>query len=232
MRLLLALLLWSVGASAATLPEYYVHLQGKPIAGMLVWQDTREWLSMWVAYPNGDMAWRDPRSPGPGSVEHQVIRDGFFVLNGFDQWPADCVRAELEDINSGVVTTLPCTKGHFYSPLLIPRDPWRMRIWGVIPGKKFYWEADFYPSEQMTNPCWIEGPKTAEVIRQKEVWYDTGGGWVRGSGTNPWDAAGKPIRPTVNKQWEVTVAKGYGIWTMKDLATGKSMCAYSIWNWN
>jgi hypothetical protein len=220
-------------AEAETSPEYYIHFQPKQIAGMLVHENSRQWASLWVAHKEGFVEWLDPNTGSGSGREYGVIRDGWFVLTAFDQWSADCVRAELEDINSGVVTTIQCSKGHYYIPLLVPRDPFRVRVWGVIAGgpKKFYWEADFFPNEQKFNPCWYEGPKTAQVIRQQEVWFDTAGGWVRGTGTAPFDAAGKPIRPQVIKQWEVTVARGYGVWTMQDLNTGDKYCAYSTWEW-
>ena len=231
MRLALALLLfWSVGASAVTLPEFYIHLQGKRQAGMLVWQDTRQWVSEWVGYANGDVEWLDPNTGQRGSVEHQIFRDGFFVITGFDQWPADCTKAEIEDINTGTVYPLTCSKGHFYSPLIVPKDPWRIRVWGLIAGnRKFYWQSDFFPGETVTNPCWFQGPITREVIRQKDSWWDEVQGWVRATGSLPFEG-NKPVRPTVQSLWEVTVAKGLGVFTTKG-ADGRVACLYSVWSW-
>ena len=45
------------------------------------------------------------------------------------------------------------------------------------------------------------------------------------------DAAGKPQRPTVTKQYEVTVARDIGLWTGHDLATGDKYGCYSVWQW-
>lgn len=231
MRAALLLLAMVSQAWGATLPEYFVHVLPGQRAGMLVWQDTRQQTSQWVSYPNGDVAWGDPNKWQP-SLEHMRVLDGYLTIAGFDQWTADCIQAEIEDINSGVRYPLTCRGGHYYSPMLIPRDPWRVRVWGLIAGtRKFYWEADFFATETAFNACWYEGAQTKDVIRQDDSWWDDQAGWVRATGSNPYDAVGKPVRPTVTKLWEVTLARGVGPWTILDKASGRRMCAVSTWAW-
>ena len=200
-------------------------------AGLLVWQDTKQWVSEWISDGSASATWRDPNTGTPGSVEHYSLREGAMMLDGFDQWPIACLRADLVDINSGETVSLTCDKGHPYAPFLIPRDPWRMRIWGVIANSvRFYWEGDFYP-DSATDPCYFSGPITRDVIREQEVWWDSNGGWVRGTGTPVFDAQGKPISPSVTKQSETLVAKGEGVIGLKDLASGRQSCLYSRWQW-
>jgi hypothetical protein len=216
----------------ATLPEYFIHVLPQQRAGMLVWQDTRQYTSQWVTYLNGDVAWGDPNKWQP-SYEHMFVRDGWLLIQGFDKYEASCTQAEVEDINSGIRYPLTCRGGHYYSPMLVPRDPWRMRVWGLIAGtRKFYWESDFFTAETAFNPCWFEGAQTKDVIRQLDSWWDEPAGWVRATGTSPYDSAGRPVRPTVTKLWEVTLAKGVGPWTILDKASGRRVCAYSSWPWS
>jgi hypothetical protein len=232
MRALLAALLLAAGAAhAGPITEWFGHMQSPRQAALLLWQDARVPLAYWVGSGTGDATWVQPDGT-PTGTEHWVVRNGFVMVDGFDQWGADCTRAELEDIATGAVTVLPCARGHYYVPFLLPSSPWRIRNWGLLAGtNRFYWEADFYPGESALNPCWYEGAQTRPVIREREVWWDIGGGWVRGSGTPPFDAQGHAQRPTVTKQYEVTLAQGLGVWTAVDLATGQRTCLYSVWRW-
>ncbi len=218
----------------ATLPEYFIHVLPGQRAGMLVWLDTRQWTSQWITHSNGDVQWRDPNTSLPGSFEHMFVRDGYLLIQGFDQWDASCTMAEIEDLNSGVRYPLTCRGGHYYSPMLVPRDPWRMRVWGLIAGtRKFYWESDFFTAETAFNACWYEGAQTRDVIRQLDSWWTKDEGWVRSTADRePFDLAGNPVRPTVKKLWEITLAKGVGPWTITDKASGRKMCAYSRWDWS
>ena len=218
----------------ASLSEYYIHMQGKQHAGMLAWGDTKQFTSLWVGYKNGDVEWLDPNTGKRGSVEHQIQRDGFFVLTGFDQWSADATQAEMFDIGTSAIYPLVPKGGHQYSPLLVPRDPWGMRVWGKIAGgpRRFYWQSEFYPGYQASNPAWYQGPIQRETIRQLDAWWDSIEGWVRAKGDQaPFDAAGNPIRPRVTSQWEVTVAKGLGVFTTKG-PDGRVAGLYSVWDWS
>ena len=231
MKYLLLLLAFCGSARAAVLTDYFIHVLPGQRAGMLVWEDTRERTSQWVAYPNGDVAWGDPNKWQP-SLEHMRVLDGYLTISGFDQWSADCIQAEIEDIQSGIRYPVTCRGGHYYSPMLVPRDPWRIRVWGLIAGtRKFYWEADFWQTQAAFNPCWYEGAQSRDAITQQEVWWDEIGGWQRGTGDRAFDAQGKPVRPTVTKLWEITLARGAGPWTILDKSSGRRICAYSMWNW-
>lgn len=216
----------------ATLGDYYAHVVPGQRAGMLVWQDTLEWTSEWISHPNGDVQWLDPHEP-PGSFEQMTVRDGYLVLLGFEhRYSADCTLAEIEDINSAVRYPITCRGGHYYSPMLLPRDPWRMRMWGTIAGgRRFYWQSDFYPGEQAFNACWFEGAQSREVVRQLDSWWSEPEGWVRATGGPPFDAAGRPVRPAVSSTYEITLAKGVGPWTIRDKSVGRDRCAYSMWSW-
>ena len=224
-------------AKADTAPDYFIHFQPRQIAGMLVTDDQfRQWSSMWVAHKEGFVEWLNPDGTRGSGREYEQIRSGYLTITAFDQWSADCTKALIEDINSGARTEMPCVKGggHYYVPWLVTKDPVRVRVWGVIAGgpRKFYWEADFFPNEKKLNNCWYQGPTTADVIRQQEVWYDDGLGYVRGTGTPAFDSQNRPIIPQVVKQWEATLAKGYGVWTLQDLKPGGAKyCEYSTWEW-
>lgn len=235
-RVLLALALWCVAASGWSAPtsDYFIHFMHRQQAGMIVWQDTRQWTSLWITHLNGDVQWRDPNTSDPGSFEQMFQRDGYWILGGFEhKWSADCTRAEIEDINTGAIAQLDCSKGHPYAPFLLPRDPWRMRVWGLIAGsRRFYWESDFYPSQQVFNGCWYQGGQTREAIVQDDSWWTKEDGWTRATGTEPYDFAGNPVRPTVNKTYRVTVAKGAGVWTIHENGARSDRCAYSVWDWN
>jgi hypothetical protein len=211
--------------------DYMPHASGQHLAGMLVRQDSRQWASMWVAYDNGMLEWRDPNT-GHGNFEFMSVRNGWIYLDRLDQWAITCQRAELEDINSGTTVDVTCDKGHPYVPLLLPRDPFRVRVWGKVGGQPFYWQSDFYPGERMQNDCWYQGSQTLEVTRQKDSWWSMSSGWVRATGTLPYDAAGRPQRPAVDNKYEVTLAKGIGVWTINDMTSGQKFCAYSTWRWN
>ena len=225
-------------SSASTLAEYFIHTEPQQRAGMIVWADTRQPTSEWITYPNGNVRWLDPNIAGDvGDFERMTTRDGYLTLLGFGpiydtvKWPADCVQAEIEDINSGARFPLTCRGGHYYSPVLVPRDPWRMRAWGTSGGRRFYWESDFYPGVQVFNPCWYEGGQAREAIAQDDAWFDEWGGWQRAEGSPPFDDYGRPIRPTVTKFYRVTLAKGAGVWTIEDKRLGRTRCAYSTWQW-
>lgn len=219
----------------ASLSEYYIHMQGKQHAGMLAWADTKQFTSMWVGYKNGDVEWLDPNTGKRGSVEHQIFRDGFFVLTGFDQWSADATQAEMYDINTGATYSLTPRGGHQYSPLLVPRDPWGMRVWGKIAGgpRLFYWQSEFYPGVQVSNPCWHQGPIQRDCIKQMDAWWDSVEGWTRATADKaPFDGT-TPARPKVASTWEVTIAKDLGVFTTRSTAPGGRLAGvYSTWDWS
>src|SRR5690348_10027190 len=186
--LLLTALLWAGAALGVTSPQYWVHIAPQKQAALFVGQTTGSWFSEWVSDGTGAAMWRNPSTGVPTGVEHWTLRDGWLVITGFSddfglpQWPADCVRAELQDVQTGATAPLTCRGGHQYVPFLIPRDPWRIRIWGVIANSlKFYWEAEFTPGT-MTDSCYYSGPITRDVIVQREVWWDSGGGGAKHDG--------------------------------------------------
>lgn len=245
MRILLAALALfiAVGAGAESLSQYLLHMAPGRHAGMLVWDTPgHEWLSMWVSDGTGQAAWRNPSTGQTNSVEHwRDGRDGYIYVDGYSdkfdvgvQFTSDCMLVQIIDLESGVYFQPPCAKGQIYFPALMPRGPWRLRFWGALAGtSRFYYEADFFPGEKATNNCWYEGPKTVDVLRQREVWYDSNGGWVRGTGNkSPFNAQGLPQDVQTTKTFEITLAKGYGTgWTGTDLATGQKFCLYSVWSW-
>jgi hypothetical protein len=226
----------------ATLLEYFAHAQPRKLGSRLVWISKPEGgvITQWVSDGKGNVTWI-AADGDVGDTEHWRVRNGWIMVDGFSSdWgngtPAyggTILRAEIEDIASGAWCELPPSPAvHYYSPYLLPAHPWRMRNWARVDGTiLMYWETDLYPGVRAENPVWYEGKQTREVIRQQEVWWDANGGWVRGSGSPPFDAAGKPIRPTVTKMYEVTIARDIGLWTGKDLATGGAYGAYSVWQW-
>ncbi len=226
MRLLL-LLAFAAQAWGATLSEYLPHATGDHVAGMLVRQDSGEWASEWIAYGGGKLEWRDPHT-AVGNFEYMSVRNGWIYLDRLDQWQVLCTRAELEDAG-GVATTIDCSSGHPYVPLLLPKDPFTVRVWGTVGGQLFYWQSVFTPGVQVLNTCWYQGPRTMEAIEQQDSWWAQNSGWVRAIGTLPY-SNGQPVRPTVNNKYRVTLVKGIGVWTIHD--DGVNLCAYSTWSWN
>ena len=229
MRLALSLLLAiATGAQGATLAEYMPHASGDHVAGMLIKRDSREWASMWVSYGKGMLEWRDPAAK-VGNFEFMSWRDGWLFLDKLDQWPIRCIKAEIEI--AGIVLPAPCDKGHPYSPANVLRDPIIMRAWIDVGGQKAYWQSEFIPGVQTFNPCWYQGERTVETILQRDSWWSANGGWVRATGTPPYDAQGRPRRPVVTNAYEVTLAKGVGVWTINDIGNNVQFCAYSTWSW-
>jgi len=235
LRIVLLLVALVQSAHAAIATDFYVHLQAKRQAALIVWQDIsgRPGLAVWVADGTGAVQWRNPDgSISQAGTEHMAIRNGWIMLDRFGPWSADCIKAELVDIQTGTVMEFPCKPGggHPYVPMILPRDPFRVRVWGLIDGKQaFYWETDFAHVGQVRNECWYEGPQSRESIQQSEAWFAAHGGWLIGSGGAPFDAQGKPQAANAVHGCTVTVAKGAGVWTY---AVGKDRaCLYSLWNW-
>lgn len=229
MRLAL-LLAFASCANGATMLDYMPHASGDHVAGMLLRQDSREQASEWIAYGGGMLEWRDPHK-AVGNFEHMSFRgDGFVYLDSLDQWSITCLRAELEW--AGVITSIPCGGGgHPYVPRIIPHDTFEMRAWLDVGGQKAFWQARFTPGVTATNPCWYQGATTVtDAIEQKDSWWGANAGWSRATGTSPFDAAGNMVRPIVNYLYTITLAKGYGVWTIND--NGFLLCAYSNWKWN
>lgn len=230
MKYLALLLALTTQAEGATLFDYFPHVGDKKLAAMLLRSDTRERMSMWVSDGKHSVEWYDPNTGKYQGSERFSVRDGWIILEAFDAIPANCIRAEIEDIGTGVIIPLPCSKGHYYAPVILPKDPWRIRNWISLPGVgRAYWEADFYPGETAVNPC---SGESRAVLRQVEVWrseYNYVTEWVRGTGTEPWDDRGNPVRPTVTKQWQVTLAPGIGVWTGQGPEWG--LCLFSTWQW-
>lgn len=234
------------GARAVTAPDYWVHMNPMRQAGLLVWKDGGQWVSEWIADGKANATWRDPndKSGALGSVEHYTMHDGYMMLDGFSdpaffaqhpdkaEWPITCIKATLVDLNSGESFALDCSHGgHPYAPALMPRDPWGVRIWGVIANsKRFYWQGDFYP-DTTTDACYYSGPISRETIREREVWYDSAGGWSRGTGSPPFDAQGNPVDPHATEQSETIIGRNEGVMGVRDLVTGRESCLYSLWNW-
>jgi hypothetical protein len=232
-------------AGGITTPQYWVHMAPQKQAAILVWQATGQWTSEWISVGDGGAQWIDPNTGKMNSVEHWTQRGGFLMIdyfaNGFDfeakttpgyqRIPANCVKAVLQDVPSGQMIDLPCDgHGHYYVPWLLPRDPWRIFVWGNV-GYPFFWAAEFTPALSVTNPCYYAGPQVRDAVVQREVWWDRLNGWAEGSGGPAFDATGKPIMPLITYGIEATVGLGEGVMLRRDVATGQSMCLYSRWTW-
>lgn len=227
---------------AVTTPEYWVHMTPGVKQGALFVNQANpaSWFSEWVSVGDGGAMWLNPATGKTTGVEHWVARNGFLLIDYFadsfstnprqQRIPANCTKALLQDVPSGAMTELQCDgHGHYYSPWLLPRDAWRLFIWGDV-GYKFFWAAEFTPSTA-TNPCYYAGAQTSDVIVQQEVWWDAVNGWVEGSGGPAYDLLGNPLMPTITYGSESTVMRGEGVVLHQDLTTGLAMCLYSRWLW-
>lgn len=226
----------TANSEAATWGDYSPAIGPSKQAGMIVWENTKQWVSEWIGLGDGSVWWREPNTGQSNGIEHWTVLNGWYMIKSFEDpgvgvWSADCIKAVLTDINTGQKASLPCTKGHFYTPFLIPSDPYRMQIWGLIAGtNRFYWDASFYPNEKATNNCWVGGPTTLPVIREQENWWDDSGWMDKLKHPIPFNGM-TPIEVSVPMAREATLAKGYGVWTLVDLVTKDRMCLYSTWTW-
>lgn len=244
---MIRLLLWLIAgpAFAVTAPQFWVHTAPQKQASILAWQGTSQWVTEWISDGTGSALWRDPNNPEDRSkwnVEHWALRDGWLMIDWFSndfvgapRFNADCVKAEIQDVQTGITAPLTCRGGHYYVPFLMPRDPWRVRMWLLIAGSLHaYWEAQFSPQANASGACMTE---PQDVIVQREVWWDSGGGgpkhdgWAEGSGTAAFDAKWNPITPAVTYGVEAVVAKGQGVIRRTDFIDGRTMCLYAHWSW-
>ena len=225
----------------SALIEYFAHAQSRKMAARWDWEDNLGPLSSWASDGKGNVTFRDPVTGEGQSTECWRVQYDWLVCTGFAPgwatepiYTGDCIKAQIEDINTGLVAECAPAQGvvHYYAPHLVPNAPWRLRHWVLLGGDvPTYYEADFYPGETAVNKCWHSGPVSLPVIRQREVWWDARGGWVRGTGTSPFDANGAPIVPTVTKQFEVTLAKNVGVFTLWDMQKNQRAGCWNCWEW-
>lgn len=236
-------------ALAATWSDYSPAIGSTKMAALLSRADTHQWASEWIGLGNGGAIWRNPNDPSSqGSIENWFLdNDGWYKIRSYENpaapighqvYQVTCIKADVTDLNTGKVLPLLCNRaGQPYVPFLIPNDPFRVRAWGLVDGTlQYYWEATFYPNEQATDVCWLAGPRTLQVIRQQEAWWDSGGLWMNGGnvGIRPFNANGTPVEVNVPMARETTLAKGLGVFTTVDLTgptKGIQLCLYSIWQW-
>jgi hypothetical protein len=144
----------------------------------------------------------------------------------------------VKTLFNGVLLDCP-QDGAPYQPWDIPADGRdTVEQWGTVEhNQQFYWKAEFIYGTVADNPCWIgDGPRTRPVIVQREVWWSSNGGWVRGKPASgdmtqtPW-VDGKPVSIDVVMEWEVKNAADAGIlWRGTD-GKGLDLCLRDTGAW-
>lgn len=221
---------------ATTLDRYApMFMQGQRLHGIVVKQGTGEHYTDWYAQPN-NIRWTATQSE-QSDVRYCEGKRWSFLLafhDGDHVYKLENVKTTLD----GHVLDCP-QDGAPYQPFDFPADGTQeVEQWGYVHGDDgsrvfaFYWKATFTYGTQATNPCWIgDGPKTRPVIVQREVWWDSGGGWVRGHPINPKDLPwvnGQPVKVPVAMDWEIKNAQDAGIlW----VATPPDLCLQNVVPW-
>ena len=79
--------------------------------------------------------------------------------------------------------------------------------------RRWFWQHTITPIAAVQNPCWTgPGGKDRPALLQEEVWWDSHGGWSRGTGNL--DASGNPTGEGLKYEGMQTIAKGAGFaWT-------------------
>jgi hypothetical protein len=89
--------------------------------------------------------------------------------------------------------------------------------------RRWFWQQTITPVAAVPNICWLgEGSNNRPALLQEEVWWDSNGGWFRGSGSV--DASGYPTGEGLKYEGMQTIAKGVGfVWT-----GANANCLYSF----
>ena len=152
---------------------------------------------------------------GPSTEEFRIrpyAGEDWVILDAYrsdgHRWPIVSDRIQI-DYGLGWVDLPPETNP--YSPVIVSK-PFTLRMWGVVAGeRKFFWQHRITTSVLTYNSCWQGlGDSTRLAIKQEEVWWDSDGGWVRGTGVI------KDGLPTgeVTMDFFQTIAKDAGyVWT-------------------
>lgn len=244
MRFLILLLL-SLPAYAENISDYWIQLQPTRHGGIMVYSDKVAHpgpysgygqITEWIAFGNGPMQWTEDGGQ-TGSIEHWGLRAGgasvISYSTGPNNYPTNCLPVSyMEDVATGITVPIDCTTpGQFYAPFMLPVGSFRMHVWGSISTTEFYWQATFTQTTAL-NTCWYLGPTTLPVVMMTEVYWDSAGGWIRGTGKLPPYLNGQPQEPQATEKYQITMAKGVGPgWTWMDNTTGESGCLYAEWSW-
>lgn len=222
---------------ASTL-SYFIDVTGPRYGAMIAWNSGVQ-LTELVTFGNGDLEWINPQTPSVNSgVENWGVSGEYICVKGYSssstgdaQWPAPATKAQIIDISSSLTVQIPLDGvTQPYIPLILPKDPFRMQVWGVIAKqRKYFWQSDFTPSITASNP--VHGVLPA--IQQYDYWWDETNGWVRSSGKQlPYDASGNPQDPEATSTWMNTIALGFGkCFTGTDVAMNQSFYLSQKWNW-
>ena len=206
-----------VSTPAATTLDRYIpfYMGGARLHGTVVQMATHEKYTEWFAQAN-DIRW-SPLDAERLDQRECMGRKWSFLMGFVDDrvgqtWPLQNVKT----LFNGVLLDCP-QDGAPYQPWDIPADGRDVvEQWGTVANnQQFYWKAEFIYGTTADNPCWLgDGPKTRPVIVQREVWWSSNGGWVRGKPTHaealPW-VDGKPVDIEVTMDWEVKNAQDAGI---------------------
>ena len=192
-------------------------MQGQRLHGIVVDLQGNHYTD-WYAQPN-NIRWTATQSEQNDVRDCEGKRWSFLLAfhDGAHVYALENAKTTLD----GHVLNCP-QDGVPYQPFDFPADGTQeVEQWGYIHGDdgsrvfSFYWKATFTYGTQATNPCWIgDGPKTRPVIVQREVWWDSSGGWVRGHPINPNDlpwVKGQPVKVPVVMDWQIKNAQDAGI---------------------
>lgn len=194
--------------------------------------------SSYFADGEGNVTWRSADGREVYQTEHWRVFDGFVNCTGFSpgwgdgepEYKARIIRAVMTDLETGASVELPAQAGiaHYYAPFLVPAGPWQIDNWFEIDGVKAFFRNVLTPGVVATNRFWYGADQTRTCIKEAASWWSDGE-WVQATGTSPYDPEGRPIVPAVANTFWVTLARGIGVWTLRDEAANLDAGVYSIW---
>jgi hypothetical protein len=220
---------------------YFAHTDQYRRASIWTWESGGD-LGAWNSDGKGNVTFKGADN-SVGGTEHWRTRHDWLICTGFSpppepggDWPIEpaysgrIIKAVLTDLNSGVAFELPPLDGavHYYAPTILWRDPLEVANWVMIDGTvRMFWACRMWPSRRFTNP--ITHEIIPDGIVEQEVWWDATDGWVRGSGTPPFDAQGNPLPVTWQSTFEVGLAPGIGVVYGRDLPNGPQWGTRAHW---
>lgn len=226
----------------STTATYFAHTDKMRRAAIWAWTGDGGDLGAWNSDGRGNVTFKSADDEVGGTEHWRTLHD-WLICTGFspppkpdEDWPTEpaysgrIVKAVLTDLNSGAAFDLPPLEGavHYYAPALLWRDPIKVENHVLIDGTvQMFWACSMWPSRRFTNP--LTGEAVPDGIIEQEVWWDATGGWVRGSGTLPFDEHGNPLPVKWRSTFEVGLAPGIGVVYGKDLPNGPQWGCRAHW---
>jgi hypothetical protein len=220
---------------------YFAHTDRQRRAAIWTWESGGD-LGAWNSDGRGNVTFKGTDN-SVGGTEHWRTLHDWLICTGFSpppgpgaDWPTEplysgrIVKASVADLHTGALFELPPLDGavHYYAPALLWRDPIEVNNHVLIDGSvQMFWACRMWPSRRVVNP--ITHEVYPDAVIEQEVWWDATDGWVRGSGTPPFDGAGNPLPVTWQSTFEVALVPEIGVVYGRDLPDGRRWGTRAHW---